>query len=207
MRHLGHAGRESLGPGSTGQGWWSSQLTVRAWPESVTDALPTQAITEAVLQKPTGEELSLKVTARPFGQSPMKFSLLALGAVFALLGAAVVLRRPDLQAARVFGIFAGFASLALAVAPDSDGPGHPWALIVQFMTHAGFGASLLSFVVVLTRESFWSRRNILRPVPRVRGIRLHPGCGLHGVRVCQTHLVRLDKASAVLSTCPYPSLA
>ena len=48
--------------------------------------LPTQAIREAVLQRPTGEELSLKVTPKALGQSPMKFSLWALGAVFALAG-------------------------------------------------------------------------------------------------------------------------
>lgn len=86
--------------------------------------LPTQAITEAVLQRPTGEVLHVKVAQRPIAQSPMKFSLWALGAVFALLGVAVVLRRPDLQAARMFGLFAGFASLALAVGPDSGGIGH-----------------------------------------------------------------------------------
>ena len=133
------------------------------------DALPTQATSEAVLRKPTGEELPLKVTARPFGQSPMKFSLLALGAVFALLGAAVVLRRPDLQAARMFGIFAGFASLALALAPDSGGPGRQWALMAQAITEVGASASLLSFVAALAGESLWSRWRFVRPVPLFAG--------------------------------------
>ncbi|MBN2098700.1 MAG: hypothetical protein JW753_03790 [Dehalococcoidia bacterium] len=127
------------------------------------DALPTQALTEAVLQKSTGAALPLEVTAMPFGESPMKFSLLALGAVFALLGAAVVLRRPDLQAARMFGVFAGFASLALAVAPDSGGPGHQWALVAQFIMEVGASASLLSFVAALAGESLWSRWRFVQP--------------------------------------------
>ena len=133
------------------------------------DALTTEAVSEAVLQKPNGEELSLKVTPRTFGQSPMKFSLLALGAVFALLGAAVVLRRPDLPAGVVFGIFAGFCSIAIAVAPDSGGPGHQWALMAQFITEAAASASLLSFVVALAGESWWSRRSLVWPVPLFAG--------------------------------------
>jgi signal transduction histidine kinase len=133
--------------------------------ESDGDAWPTQAQREAVLQKPTGEELPIEVTARPLGLSPMKFSLWALGVLFALLGVAVVLRRPDLQTARMFGLFAGFASLALAVAPASDGPGYQWALIIQIVTLAGFGASFLLFVAVLTGEASWSRWRIVQPVP------------------------------------------
>jgi signal transduction histidine kinase len=133
------------------------------------DALPTQAISEAVLQKPTGEVLYAKVALRPIGQSPMKSSLWALGGIFALLGAAVVLRRPDLQAARVFGIFAGFASLALAVAPDSGGIGHQWALMAQFITEVGASASLLYFVTALVGESLWSRQRFVQPAPLFAG--------------------------------------
>jgi signal transduction histidine kinase len=133
--------------------------------EADKDTLPTQALREAVLQRPTGEELPVKVTPRALGQSPMKFSLWALGAVFVLLGTAVVLRRPDLQSARMFGLFAGFASLALAVAPASDGPGYKWALIIQIVTLAGFGASFFLFAAVLTGEASWSRWHVVRPVP------------------------------------------
>ena len=129
------------------------------------DALPTQAKREAVLQKPTGEELPLKVTPKPLGQSPMKFSLLALGAVFALLGVVVVLRRPDLWSARMFGLFAGFASLALAIGPSSGGPGYQWALIIQVVALVGFGAAFLLFVAVLTEEASWSRWRVVRPAP------------------------------------------
>jgi signal transduction histidine kinase len=131
--------------------------------------LPAQAVREAILQKPTREELPIEVTARPLGQSPMKFSLWALGAIFALLGVAVVLRRPDLQAARIFGIFAGFASLALAVAPDSGGPGQKWALITQVMTEVGASASIVPLVVALVGESLWSRWRFVRPIPLFAG--------------------------------------
>jgi signal transduction histidine kinase len=128
-------------------------------------ALSNQAVREAVLQRPTGELLYAKVVLRPIGQSPMKFSLWVLGGVFALLGAAVVLRRPDLQAARMFAIFAGFASLALAVAPDSGGIGHQWALITQVVTEVGASASFLPFVAVLVGKPSWSRWRVVRPVP------------------------------------------
>lgn len=134
------------------------------------DTLPTQAVTEAVLQRPNGEILQVQATSRLLGQSPMKFSLWALGGVFALLGAAVVLRRPDLQSARMFGVFAGFASMALAVGPSSGGVGHQWALIIQMVTLAGFGASFLLFAAVLTGEASWSYRRVIRPVPLFVGI-------------------------------------
>jgi hypothetical protein len=146
------------------------------------DALTTEAASEAVLQKSNGEELSLKVTPRPLGQSPMKFSLLALGAVFALLGAAVVLRRPDLRAAKVFGIFAGFTSIALAIAPDSGGAGHEWALVTQFITEAAASASLLYFVVALAGESLWSRPSFVWPARLFVGF----GCILAAGEQCRS---------------------
>ncbi len=126
--------------------------------ESGPEALPASAMTEAVLLQPGGEQLFLDVTPRPLGQSPMKYSIWALGAVFALLGTAVALRRPDASDARMFVLFTGLASLTLAVGPASDGPGHPWALILQFWTLVGFGASFLLFVASLTgRPSFAQR--------------------------------------------------
>jgi signal transduction histidine kinase len=129
------------------------------------DAGHIEAAREAVLLQQSGEELFLNVTTRPMGESPMKYSLWALGAVFALLGSAVFLRRPDLREAGAFAIFAGVASVTLAVAPASDGPGYPWALIVQICSLAGFGGSFLLFVACLTGEVSWSRRSVLRPVP------------------------------------------
>jgi signal transduction histidine kinase len=128
------------------------------------DTLPTQAVAEAILQSASGKTLNAKVVLRPIGQSPMKFSLWALGGVFALLGAAVVVRRPDLWSARLFGLFAGFSSLALAVGPDSGGIGHQWAIIIQIVTLAGLGASFLPFVAVLVREPAWSRWRFVRSV-------------------------------------------
>ncbi len=134
------------------------------------DTLPTQAVREAVLQRPTGEDLALEVTLKPLGQSPMKFSLWALGAVFALLGTAVVLRRPDLQAARMFGVFAGFVSLALAIGPDSGGPGHQWALIIQALTLVGISAFFLAFLAALAGELSWSCWRFVQPIPMFVGL-------------------------------------
>ena len=124
--------------------------------------LPAAAAAEAVLQQPGGEELRLDVTPRPLGQSPMKYSIWALGAVFALLGTTVVLRRPDSADARMFVLFTGLASLTLAVAPASDGPGYPWALILQFWTLAGFGASFILFVASITGLPSLARRYTAR---------------------------------------------
>ena len=129
------------------------------------DTLPTGAVTEAVLLRPSGEELQVKVTLMPLGQSPMKYSLWALGAVFALLGAAVVLRRPDLPAARMFGVLAFFFSSAFAVGPDSGGTGHQWALFIQALTMAGISASFLAFAAALAGEPSWLRWRFVRPVP------------------------------------------
>ncbi len=124
--------------------------------------LPAAASAEAVLQQPGGEELRLDVTPRPLGESPMKYSIWALGAVFALLGTAVVLRRPDARDARMFVLFTGLASLTLAVAPASDGPGYPWALILQFWALAGFGASFILFVASITGLPPFARRYTAR---------------------------------------------
>ncbi len=114
------------------------------------ETLPATAAAEAVLLRPDGRELDLDVTPRPLGEAPMKYSIWALGAIFALLGTTVVLRRPDAGDARMFVLFTGLASLTLAVGPASDGPGYPWALILQFWMLAGFGASFLLFVASLT---------------------------------------------------------
>ena len=122
------------------------------------EALPASATTEAVLLQPDGEELVLDVTPRPLGESPMKYSIWGLGAVFALLGTAVALRRPDASDARMFVLFTGLASLTLAVGPASDGPGHPWALVLQFWTLVGFGASFLLFVASLTGRPPFAHR-------------------------------------------------
>ena len=76
-------------------------------------------------QAPMGAVLSVVVPQNSIAQSSMKFSLWILGGMFALLGAAVVVRRPDLYIAKVFGLFAGLTALALGVAPSAGGPAPP----------------------------------------------------------------------------------
>ena len=84
--------------------------------------------TQAVVRTSEGNELRVEVLRHAIGQSPMKFSLWTLGGLFALLGSAVVIRRPDLRAARMFGLFAGITAIGMAVGPASGGPQLKWAL-------------------------------------------------------------------------------
>jgi len=112
--------------------------------------IPRMAIREAELRAATGERVPVQVTLRPIAGSPLKFSLWAVGAVFALLSAAVILRRPDLGAARLFAAFAWFAALALAVGPSAGGIGDEWALILQILALLGVAATFAPFVTALT---------------------------------------------------------
>lgn len=111
--------------------------------------LPFEGTQEADLRTSGGEVLNVKAVQKAIGQGPLKFSLWVLGGMFALLGAAVVVRRPDLPAARMFGLFSGFAALGLAVGPSAGGVSQKWALIVQAMTIFGVGATLIPVVLTL----------------------------------------------------------
>ena len=77
--------------------------------------------------------------------------------MFALLGAAVLLRRPDLSSARWFGAFSAAAAMALAVGPASAGSQPLWALVVQIVMLAGVGATCLPFIVALVASQRKSR--------------------------------------------------
>ncbi len=105
--------------------------------DAVTSIKPKQ---EAELLTSSGEVLQVGVTRNSIGQSPMKFSLWATGAIFALLGGTVLLRRPDFHAARLFAIISALAAIALAVAPAAGGSGSPWALIMMALCSIGIGA-------------------------------------------------------------------
>ena len=106
-------------------------------------------ITKAVLLSDDGDQLRIDVTPTTISKSPMKFSLWILGALFALLGAAVVMRRPDLLAARMFWMFAGVTAFGLAVGPSSGGPVPPWSRIIQGLMLIGTGATILPFAMAL----------------------------------------------------------
>jgi len=74
-----------------------------------------------------------------------RFSLWVTGALFALLGAAVLVRRPDLSAGRWFGLFTGLTAVALSVSPAAGGPHPVWALVVQFLSLLTLAACLPAF--------------------------------------------------------------
>jgi len=142
--------------------------------QSVTDTDGGIAIEDTIreveLLTHSGEILHVPVIENPLGQSPMKFSLWALAGMFALLGAAVIVRRPDLRAARMFWVFAGFTAVALAIGPSSAGPGPYWARILEGLSLLGIGSSFLLFASALTKEPSESRPSL--------GVRLFAGFGV-----------------------------
>lgn len=132
--------------------------------EDNADAFLTAEIHDIVLQTSDGGILTITRQGEAISQYPMKFSLWVIGGMFALLSSAVLIRRPDLHAARMFGLFSVFTSLALAIGPSAGGPSPPWAIVVQFLTFAGVGASFLPFVVALMGEAPSWYGKIVRPV-------------------------------------------
>jgi signal transduction histidine kinase len=81
--------------------------------------------------------------AAPSIQAEVAITL--VGLAFALLAAAVLVRRPAAPAARLFALFGGLAAVALAVAPAAGGPHPPWALVVQFISFLALAAALPAF--------------------------------------------------------------
>ena len=112
-------------------------------------AFSAEVAGRAELRTLAGETLRTELTTTAIGQSPAKYSLWALGGMFVVLGWAIVLRRPDLVAARIFGAFAGFAAIALGVSPAAGGTSPSWSVAVNFLALVGVGASLLPFVLAL----------------------------------------------------------
>jgi signal transduction histidine kinase len=88
-------------------------------------------------------------------------AIVIVGLAFALLAAAVLLRRPAAPAARLFAVFGGLAAVALGVAPAAGGPHPIWALLAQFVTFLALAASLPAFAIALVGN--WKRpRRFLR---------------------------------------------
>ena len=113
---------------------------------------PLSAEREAVILTPSGAEVAIRATFTPIGQGQTRFTLWLIAGMFAILGSAVIFRRPDLPTSRMFAAFAGAAAVALSVAPSSGGPAPPWALMLQVISLVAFGASFLVFTVTLTRD-------------------------------------------------------
>jgi len=102
-------------------------------------------LVEAGLLAPDGHLIVAHTEASPVNQPWARLSLWLTGALFALLGAVVMVRRPDAAVARLFGLFAGFAGMVLGVAPAAGGPHAVWSLVVLFLSLLSMAASLPAF--------------------------------------------------------------
>lgn len=100
---------------------------------------------EAELRSSDGKALVARATREAITEPWARRSLWITGFVFALLGAAVLERRPDATEARLFALFAGLTAIALGVSPASGGPHPEWALIVQFLSLLMLAATLPAF--------------------------------------------------------------
>ncbi|MBI2171086.1 MAG: sensor histidine kinase [Chloroflexi bacterium] len=134
-----------------------------------TDITIDEPIRQTRLLSTTGELLDVELSPKSASQGRENFFMWTLGGVFALLGTTVVLRRPDLHAARMFWLFAGMTAIALAAGPSS-GLGFAWARIVQVLSLVGVGATLLPFVSMLTRDRLASGRSLVAPIFASLGI-------------------------------------
>ena len=121
-------------------------------------------VTSAELVDSSGKAISVTLADASPGETVSNLSLWILGAMFALLGAAVMLRRPDLPSARLFGLFTGSAALALAVGPSAGGPGPVWALVIQVVTVMSVGAFCLTFIASLAGYSPRAYRVVILPL-------------------------------------------
>lgn len=72
--------------------------------------------------------------------APMKFSLWAVGAVFAVLGGLLIFRQPAHRATVPLASFLTVSALSIAVTPSAADPTHPWPRIVMFTGIVGIGA-------------------------------------------------------------------
>jgi len=122
----------------------------RAWSDYA--ELPLRASISAELTRKPGEELRVPAGGDPVTALPNRYSLWCLAGVFSLLGSAVILRRSDLRASWLFGLFAAMTAVALAVGPAAAEPKPRWALVVQFVSLSGVGAFLLPTCVALLED-------------------------------------------------------
>ena len=130
-------------------------LSLNGWAVGPSDVriIAATPITHADVQTRGGEVLQLRITEEPVGRSPMRESLWVVGALFALLGAVVVVRRPDLAAARLFWLFAGSAAVGLAAAPSAAGAGAWWARILEVSALVGLGFAFVPLALALIRKT------------------------------------------------------
>ncbi|TMD06718.1 MAG: hypothetical protein E6J01_06885, partial [Chloroflexi bacterium] len=118
-------------------------------------------VVEAVLLSPNGKTVVARAVALAYTQLWPRLSLWLTGALFALLGAVVLVRRPDAPVVHLFGLFTGCMGVALGVAPAAGGPHSAWSLVVVFLGLLGMAASLPAFATAFVGQ--WSGpRSVLR---------------------------------------------
>ena len=116
---------------------------------------------EAELLFPNGQSFVAHTLAGDITRPWASLSLWLTGVCFALLGAVVLVRRPDAPVARLFALFTGLTGVALGVSPAAGGPQPAWSLVVQFLSLLGVAASLPAFATAFVGD--WSRsRTALR---------------------------------------------
>jgi signal transduction histidine kinase len=120
---------------------------------NVSPGVVLQPLREAELLSPNGQTILAQAMAVPMTVAGRTFLWLT-GGMFALLGAVVLVRRPDDRVARFFALFASLVAVALGVSPASGGPHSPWSLVVQFLSLLGVAASLPAFATAFVDE--WS---------------------------------------------------
>ncbi len=108
-------------------------------------AINLHPLVEAELISPDRKAFVIRVRGGPMTRPWARLSLWLTGAVFALLGAAVLVRRPDAPVARLFGLFTGLTGVALGVSPAAGGRHLAWSLVVQFLSLLALAASLPAF--------------------------------------------------------------
>lgn len=108
--------------------------------------------TNATLRATNGDILDVAFTPGSIVTGPTRFSIWFIGGMFALLGAVVVLRRPDLPAAWTFGAFAGFAALGLGSTPGAVDRAPQWTVVVQSLSLIGMGALFAPVSLGLVRD-------------------------------------------------------
>jgi len=105
-----------------------------------------------------GTVLSAAVAPGASISMPAEIAIGLIGLAFALLAAAVLVRRPFSPAARLFAVFGGLAAVALGVAPAAGVPHPAWALIVQFVSCLALAATMPVFATTFVGSTDERRR-------------------------------------------------
>ena len=140
-------------------------------------------LTEGRFATAGGTVLSAAVAQEVSPSIQAEVAMTLVGLAFALLAAAVLVRRPAAPAARLFALFGGLAAVTLAVAPAAGGPHPPWALVVQFVSFLALAAALPPFAVAFVGPV--SRRGAARTAFRLH--RLAAGIILAGYLIALVH--------------------